>query len=191
MFKIFSPLVLYVSLFSFLGNCKKADNNSNEMIKPVKSDSVQIILGWENKNFPLEMKLYEPPLQRPYEIWDTGNTKSLEEAPVSSEIPQSGIVLSPGSKKTFVLVLKNTTSSPVYFFAAPHKVNPEELSLGFKFKCLCVNHAFKVMPGEYWYRVVELIMSKKYLGDKVEITHSLIGIDEERMKEFELNSLSN
>ena len=74
----------------------------------------------------------------------------------------------------------------MYFFAAPHVVEPAEYSLGFKFKCLCINHAFSIGPKETWYRVVELRVSKDVVGDNLNITHTIVGIDKDKMKQFEI-----
>jgi hypothetical protein len=57
--------------------------------------------------------------------------------------------------------------------------------LGFKFKCLCVNHAFTVPKGEVWYRVVEIRLAPDFLGDSLSLTHNLIGITKDRVSEFQ------
>ncbi|EMN38183.1 hypothetical protein LEP1GSC085_2337 [Leptospira interrogans str. L0996] len=53
------------------------------------------------------------------------------------------------------LIVRNTTKED-FIFWAPHSMLPAEGSLGFKFKCLCVNHAFYIPSNEIWYRVIEL-----------------------------------
>ncbi|MFO1518282.1 MAG: hypothetical protein U1F57_01245 [bacterium] len=143
---------------------------------------VSVKIAWDYKDVPAPMKIYELSTTKHAELWDTGTGGKLEDLPVSKEIADSNLSLSPGSKKMFVLVLKNTTAQPLYFFAAPHVVNPPELSLGFKFKCLCINHVYQVAPGQYWYRVVELNMDPSYVGNAVEIKHTLIKVDEARAK---------
>jgi hypothetical protein len=159
--------------------CKK------EVGKPVKADFVKVNITWDNKGLSPTMKLYEPPAQRPFELWQTGNAKTLSEMPISTEIEGAVLYLKPNSKKLFVLVMRNDSAEPVYFFAAPHQVSPAEYSLGFKFKCLCINHAFQIPPGEYWYRVVELRMGENFVGDSIDIKHALVGITKDRMTEFE------
>jgi hypothetical protein len=109
-----------------------------------------------------------------------GHGKTLEELPVSQEIADATVKISPGGKKQFILVWKNDSDKPVYFFAAPHHVEPQEWSLGFKFHCLCTNHVYSAQPGEYWYRVVELDLDKSYVGSAVDIVHSLIAVSAER-----------
>ncbi len=200
-----------IFVFSLLGGCNYENNeshdhhhsdlpksqnennaspsNSDPTISLKKSDKVMIHLNWEFKSLPqgLKMELYEPPSQRPYSLWETGSGKDESKLAFSKPISGDGksIIMNPGSKKQFVLVMRNTTNAPVYFFAAPHRTYPEEASLGFKFKCLCINHAFNIPPGETWYRVVELKLSPGYLGNDLIVTHSIIGIDKDRVKDFQ------
>ncbi|MCX7999167.1 MAG: hypothetical protein N3A69_09500, partial [Leptospiraceae bacterium] len=136
---------------------------------------MKVHISWNYRDFPLKMEIYEPVPQRQLELWDTGSKPSLEKLPISNIIEDSQFNIIPGSKKVFVLVTHNPTPETIYFFAAPHVVTPPEFSLGFKFKCLCVNHAFTVPSKEYWYRVVELRMSKNFRGNEINILHDLIG----------------
>ena len=126
------------------------------------------------------VKIYEPAAGRPITVWETQSVKNLSLAPVGKEISDSTLRLIPGSTTTFVLVMQNTTNKTFHFFAAPHYVNPPEFSLGFKFKCLCINHIFKVGPKEVWYRVVELNLAKEFVGNHLDITHSIIEVDANR-----------
>ncbi|MDX1960189.1 MAG: hypothetical protein SFU98_16590 [Leptospiraceae bacterium] len=164
-------------------NCEKKPEQE-KTLSLEKASSVSVEISWEYKNLPAKMQIFEPPAQRPYELWQTGTTKELKNAPVSIEIENSKFNISPGSKKSFVLVMQNITDKPIYFFAAPHLVHPAEHSLGFKFKCLCVNHAFTIAPQEYWFRVVELRVSENFLGSSMNIQHTLVGITEKHSKEF-------
>ena len=91
-----------------------------------------------------------------------------------------------GGGENFVLVYYNNSDKPVYFFAAPHEVGPKKYTLGFKFYCLCINHAFMVKAKHYWYRIVRLNISKHMEGDKLEVIHTLIAIDKKRMDKFPL-----
>lgn len=83
----------------------------------------------------------------------------------------------------FALVFRNPSDSR-YFFAAPHTVHPAEHSLGFKFKCLCINHAFKSEPKGLWYRVVEFRLSRDFAGTQLVLTHTIIGIDKGQAAPF-------
>src|SRR5881409_755756 len=58
-------------------------------------------------------------------------------------------------------------------------------ALGLKLKCLCINQAFEVGPGEAWYRVIEVQVSKNFRGEGFEIKHAVVGIDKKRKREFE------
>ncbi|EMJ60831.1 hypothetical protein [Leptospira sp. P2653] len=179
--------ILILVLFLYLLGCKKEISDS-ENLEPISFDpnrQIEIRILWEKKNFPLEMELYEGASQRPVELWATGSVGDLSEAPVSSKIEGSELYLKPGSKKRFVLVVKNTTEQDFYFFAAPHSMEPPEVSLGFKFKCLCVNHAFYIPPRETWFRVVELRVGGEAFGKELKISHTLVGMNEERLRLYQ------
>lgn len=143
---------------------------------------VKVNIGWEYRGVESPIELFEVK-GRPH-LWETKSVKSSETAPIGTRIGTSAFEMSPQEVRRFVLVMKNNSDKPIYFFAAPHQVLPPEYSLGFKFKCLCVNHAYTVGPHETWYRVVELRLSDGFVGDKMSITHTIIGIDAKRAKEF-------
>lgn len=139
-------------------------------------NAVAVRILWENRRVAGAMKLYEVDAKRRYEVWEMGNRAKLENLPVADEIPDGRLSLSRGGKRTFVLVMKNDTPQAIHFFAAPHVVNPPEYALGFKFKCLCVNHVFHVPPGHYWYRIVQLQLAPEFVGDHLDIQHTLIPV---------------
>ena len=163
---------------------------SKEISHEIQKDSVKIKIAWEYNEFPLRIKLYEPASQRNFRYWETGIVNDEKKLPVSSPIDNETLYIKRGGKKLFVLVVHNNGSEARQFFAAPHSVDPPELSFGFKFKCLCVNHAFRIQPGEFWYRVVELRISEKFKGNEIEIRHNIIGITEARMNEIEKERLN-
>ncbi len=99
-------------------------------------------------------------------------------------IKASTLKLAPNRVKKFALVMENTTNETFHFFAAPHSTTPDELSLGLKFKCLCINHAFTVEPHSIWYRVVQINLHAGYTGKDMEITHSIIGVDSKKAAQF-------
>ncbi|WP_246838084.1 LIC11469 family lipoprotein adhesin Lsa20 [Leptospira yasudae] len=182
----FAKIALLLLLIACVA-CKK-DGSGATQAENLASDpqrQIQVQILWEKKSFPLEMELYEGASQRPVDLWATGNVKTLSEAPVSEKISGNDLYLKPGSKKRFVLVVKNTSDRDFYFFAAPHSMVPAEASLGFKFKCLCVNHAFYVPAKEIWYRVVELRTGGETLGKEMKITHTLVGMDEDRIQLYQ------
>lgn len=145
---------------------------------------VPVTVKWEHKNIPPGMKIYDLKSGSKAALWKTDTVKSLKEAPVGNEIPTGEMKLATGSKKRFVLVYENKSDQALYFFAAPHQAEPAESSLGFKFKCLCINHAFKIQPNEIWYRVVEIRIAPKFLGDRLTLTHQVIGLDPAKAEDF-------
>lgn len=161
------------------------NQKETNVVSPKQANKVNIEVKWEYTSLPLQMEIREPSGAQSLALWTTGSVPEGKRAPFGDPIPNGQLVLKPGSKKQFLLVMQNPTDSPVYFFAAPHSALPVEHSFGFKFKCLCVNHAFSVPPRETWYRVVEIRLAPDFLGDTLTLTHNLIGISRERMLQFE------
>lgn len=160
------------------------DGQENKL-DPKKSDAVTIQIQWKEVGLPLKMQIHEVRQVQPMELWTTGSVKFGNPAPFEEDPIADGIFyLSPGQKKQFLLVMKNESPNTIYFFASPHQAHPMEHSLGFKFKCLCINHIFVVPSQSYWYRVVELRLSPDFLGDKLSIEHALVGVTESRYKSF-------
>ncbi len=143
---------------------------------------VKVNIGWRYKDFAHTMTIYEVKGQP--RLWETKSVANLAATPVTEPITGSAFELVPGHKKRFALIVKNDGDKPVYFFAAPHMVQPEEDALGFKFKCLCTNQAYKIGPRETWYRIVEFRLSEDFAGKELTVTHTLIGIDEKRAASF-------
>ncbi len=152
----------------------------------VIAEEVRARVDWKYKNFPAQMKIYEVAGGQKPRMWETHTVGSLKEAPVGSEIKDATVTVSKGSQNKFILVAENKTNKPIYFFAAPHGVEPVENALGFKFKCLCINYAYEIGPGEVWYRVVILNVSRDFYGDSMTLTHQLVGIDQKRFSKFSL-----
>lgn len=148
------------------------------------SPDVAIHLHWQNKDLPGAMRVYSPATGAKTVLWKTGTVAALGELPLGDEVTDKAIAVTRGVPKRLILIYANKSDSALHFFAAPHHAEPEESSLGFKFKCLCVNHAFSVAPGRIWYRVVELRIDRDFSGDALDVTHTLIGIDEARSRQF-------
>lgn len=184
---------LFVITYSCGGEGEKTEHSHVEtsISNPKKASKVSIQIQWETTTLPLEMEIRELSGAQTLALWTTGSVKEGKQTPFGDLIPESTLVLKPGSKKQFLLVMKNPTDTPVYFFAAPHSALPVEHSFGFKFKCLCVNHAFTVPPKETWYRVVEIRLAPDFLGDQLALKHNLIGISRERMLQFEKSAGSS
>jgi len=142
---------------------------------------VEVSITWDYRDLPLKMDIREPSGLRPLELWTTDLVQNLQNAPFSSLIPDSKFQLPPGGKKSFVLTMTNSGTEDIYFFAAPHIASPVEHSLGFKFKCLCVNHVFHVPIGSTWYRAVEFKLSDHFLGNRLVVSHTLIGTTKDRL----------
>ncbi len=146
------------------------------------SNPVRIEIQWMYRNFTPQVMLYEA--QRGARLWEARSVPSLGVAPVGARIEGPVLMIAPGQDRRFVLVVQNPSDKPLYFFAAPHVVQPPEEALGFKFKCLCVNRAYMVGPHETWYRVVEFRLSPDFSGHGLTVMHSIIGIDEKRAESF-------
>lgn len=157
------------------------------LLLPVQAAAspVTVDIRWEYRNFPARVELFE--LDGHRQLWETKSVKSVAEAPLGVPIAGSALSMQPGQRKRFVLAIRNESAEPLYFFASPHVVSPVEHSLGFKFRCLCINHAFSIGAGEVWYRVVEFNLSRGYVGERLTITHTIIGIDRERAEAFALD----
>ncbi len=143
---------------------------------------VKVGIQWDYKDFPGAIVLYEA--KEGARLWETRSATTLQDAPTGKLIEDPLLSVTPGQARRFVLVVHNKGNKPLYFFAAPHAVNPAEHALGFKFKCLCIDHAFTVPPGTSWYRVVELRLSKDFVGKELTVRHAIIGIDRLRARSF-------
>lgn len=163
-----------------------SEDGAEEVRSPVPEGQIRVSLAWQNHGLDAQMESHLLPEGFRAKLWDMGTGEEPGQLPIGEAIEGGDLLVTPGSVTRFVLVMKNPTDAPLYFFAAPHHVNPVQLSLGFKFKCLCINHAFEIPPNHTWYRVVELRMDEGFVGDAITIEHALIGLDEARKKEFEL-----
>ncbi len=144
------------------------------------AEPAQITISWSYKDTKdLKMQIFNVDESK-VRLWDTKNISSLNETGLKDINKDNTIIIEPNRRKKFALVTFNNTDKPIYFFAAPHSTTPEELSLGLRFKCLCVNHAFKVEPKKYWMRVVELRLDSGYSAKKMRIKHTIIKIDKEK-----------
>lgn len=182
-------------VFVFCSFCKETTVDISEggvsPKEPKQSTVVKIHVQWEYTNLPLKMSIHELAGGQPLALWTTGSVALEKKKPFGKEIEGGVFELAPGRKKAFMLVMENLSDKDLYFFAAPHSALPVEHSFGFKFKCLCVNHAFTVPKAQVWYRVVEIRLSPDYLGDSLFLKHNLIGMSKERVLEFEKSAKSN
>ena len=148
------------------------------------AQSVKVNIGWHYTDFKNVMTIHE--IKGQPRLWEMKSVKSLDKAPVGAEITASSFQIEPGESKRFALVVRNDSNETKYFFAAPHMASPAEYSLGFKFKCLCINKAYSVGPHETWYRIVDFRIFDGFVGEELTLTHSVIGIDQARAKSFSI-----
>jgi hypothetical protein len=151
---------------------------------------VDVALDWRVENLAGKMQVYTLAPEKKVPLWQTRVVGTLAETPAGALLPAGHKLLRKGQNHRFVLVYKNEAPTTEFFFAAPHAVDPAESSLGFKFKCLCVNRAYEVPAGKVWYRVVELRLAKNMVGDRLAVSHTLVGIDKSRAEEFSHDSES-
>lgn len=148
------------------------------------AEPVHVHIKWEYKDFPAKIEVYDVKGKR--RLWETKSVPAAE-LPAEKLLQDASFVLPAGAVKRFVLVVRNESHKKLFFFAAPHTVHPVEHSLGFKFKCLCINHAYSVEPGQAWYRIVEFRLDPHFEGADFDVTHTIIGIDEVRARAFSKN----
>jgi len=151
------------------------------------ASKVTVSVQWKYEGIPAKMQLYGINQSKKAYLWQTKNVTAFTEIPAANLIDKP-IILNKGSGKNFVLVYHNKTDKPLYFFAAPHSMSPKKYTLGFKFHCLCVNHAFEVKPKHYWYRVIRMNVSKYVEGNELNIVHTLVRIDKGRKQRFSFNN---
>lgn len=137
----------------------------------------RVQISWVYRNFPARITIHEIRPGKKAALWDTGSARDITNTPIGEEIPDSVFPIQPGREKNFVLAATNDSAQPLYFFAAPHHLDPAEAGLGFQFKCLCVNHLFEVRPGETWYRVVRLRITRENRTPAINISHEIVGVD--------------
>lgn len=146
----------------------------------VRGAPVSIKLAFVSHNMPLKLETYHliPGLPS-IPLWETRVVEDLESIPLGEKMKKS-VVVKPGRPTYLVLMMYNTSKETVYFFAGPHSANPEEKSLGVRFKCLCVGQTYAVPPGKYWYRVVSLSTHYAHPGGPLLYTHALWAVPKEQ-----------
>lgn len=137
-------------------------------------------IRWEYKNLPGKMELYEALPGDKNALWFMQLLRPGDVRPYGKRIENSDIRVKPGMNRMFYLVYRNPGSKTEAFFAAPHSISPPEVSLGFKFHCLCINHVYKVPPGYEWIRLVRADLDKEFSGSELTATHILVSVDPSR-----------
>jgi len=144
---------------------------------------VPLKISWSYGGVPAGMRVYavrEPDAP----TWETKVVARLADAPVARELPDATVLVRPGERRKIALVYANASGRTVRFFAAPHSVSPAARALGFKFLCLCTNHSYTVPPGAVWYRIVEVRLARDFAGDRLEVVHQLVALDEKSARDF-------
>ena len=150
------------------------------LAKPVAAQEALLHIRWEYKNLPGKMELYEALPGDKNGLWFMQLLRPGEPRPYGKRIENADIRVKPGMNRKFYLVYKNPGSKTEAFFAAPHSISPPEISLGFKFHCLCINHVYKVPPGYEWIRLVQADLDKQFSGNELTATHVLVSVDPSR-----------
>ncbi len=166
----------------FFASAALADGKAKK--KP-KAKLATVTLAWDEEDFPASMQVFEAKAGAPPALWTTASVKTRKELPVGAELEDGTFELAPGGVKRLVLVVENKTKGDLYFFAAPHGVEPAKLSLGFDFRCLCMNHAYHAPAGMIWYRVVELRLDPGFPAKAVEVKHALATVSKARAAEIQ------
>lgn len=156
------------------------------LVLTAQAGPLTVHLDWEYHELPARMQVYDLAPTARLTLWQTGEVADISQLPLGSEWRNSETIMAKGATRRFVLVLRNDTAGTLHFFATPHHVDPAENALGFKFKCLCIDHAFSVPAGHVWYRVVELRTKPQMQGERLQLTHQLVGVDATRAKAFAL-----
>ncbi len=187
-----APLLL-LSIFSFYGVALQTQKALAQEIKaaptvPSKPNSGKVetkkFMSIENKfeytNFPLRIKLYEASKPDRVNVGKSDAVKKFSKAPLANEIKDGVIRVASGEFKKFYMVVENTSNEDQYFFVSPHEATPVELTLGFKYLCLCYNHAFRVPAKETWFRGVSISLKDFAWGDRIHVAHKVIGINKSK-----------
>lgn len=147
-----------------------------------KPSTVEVDLTWSNENLPLKMQVYSVKKDHESFISETKVVKSLQEAPVVSDL-KGHVVATLNGSTTVVLVMKNDTDKDVYLFAVPHELNPHHASAGHYFECLCIGRVYKIPQKTIWYRIVRINLNSTFQAMKsFEINHKLIGLTKEQVE---------
>lgn len=150
-----------------------------KLVEPEKPATVEVSFQWNYKNFPLRIRAFEISDPMNLDINRNFTVPNLQASPLTSELRT--VSVRKGGFRNFALVVQNDTDRDIYFYAAPHDMNPSTLSLGTRFRCLCYNHVYRAPAKMTWYRTVQLRAEKETDGTKLKIDHSVIGVSEKEL----------
>jgi hypothetical protein len=171
---------LILSINSFAQLEDKSNSNKNQQPRR----QIEFEFRFNYRNFPLEIKIYEPNRQVKMIAGKDYMANSFKDIPLQRELTDKKVKVYEGEQKFYLMVVENKTNDPVYFYASPHEWNPEDEVVGSKLYCLCYNRIYTVLPGQFWYRVGSLSVGKGAFGEKLQIIHRIVGIEKSRVKEM-------
>lgn len=139
---------------------------------------VEVELAWSPEGFPGKVRFFE---LSPQSIERLAETRSVRDAarslPIVREVTDGKVIVNSGSYKMVAMVIENPTNEPIYFFAAPHSIEPVEEGIGIKFICLCNGFIYRAKPHMYWYRIMQLKISPANRSPKFKLMHSVRRVD--------------
>jgi hypothetical protein len=145
-------------------------------------------LKWRYKKFPANIRLFEVSNSTVPRLNVTLNDNNWEKnLPIVREITDGKVTLEGASFKMLAMVVENTSDKPLYFYAAPHSIEPAQGSLGVKFYCLCFGDIFRIRPKTTWYRLVQVRVFPSNRTPEITMVHEILGIDEAKAKAIENN----
>lgn len=153
------------------------------LISAAYSHAATVQVNFLIKDFPLQVKLYEPKDFVAKRVSETKLVSSFQDVPVKDEIKNGRFTVKPGQSKSLVMVLENKTGRDLYFFVAPHTMHPEHASMGFYFECLCNHSIYHLPSGKTWYRVLRLNLGKDSTQKSFAVDHQVIGLSEAEVKQ--------
>ena len=145
-----------------------------------------IHLKWNPKNFPLKFRVWEAHPAASENLQINRNVRSLTNAlPVQREIVDGNVTFLGEGSRLIALSVDNPTDKDFFFIAAPHAAVPPEAGLGVYFKCLCLGDVHRVKAHRTFFRVMELKVLPSNRYRDVTLTHDLMPLPPDRLKEYE------
>jgi len=181
---LFSLAFFFSIILSNSSFAQQKVNKSNLKKTQQPRRQLEFEFKFNYRNFPLEIKIYEPNKQVRMTAGKGYMVKSIKDIPLLRELSDRKVKVYEGEQKYYLMVVENKTNEPVYFYASPHEWNPEDEVIGSKLFCLCYNRIYTVLPGQFWYRIGQLAVERGAFGEKLQIMHRVVGIDKSRVKEM-------
>ena len=166
----------------------KAEESVSQNSTSKKKEKVNYQFVFHLRNFPLKIKIFDITDKRKLKVGSTAVIKSLKDLPAKREWPNQTVTSFAGEEKKFLFVIENQTDKDFYFYATPHRWDPEEEAIGTTLYCLCYNTLFRIPSGMVWYRV-GLLSTQPISGEgKSTIVHRIVGVDKSRALQMQLQN---